>query len=122
MGAKLRLERVTSDAPFFMAPALDLRGVQYGRYQGDTALSSEIELRYQFSSRWAGVVFCGYGATFVDNSRLYQAEGGIWTYGAGIRYRIARKLGIDVGLDVARGPEETVFYIQFGHAWSMTMD
>lgn len=122
LGGKLRFDTVTANAPFFMAPGVDLRGVQYGRYQGDMALSLEAELRRQLSSRWAAVAFGGYGATFVNKSRLYRAESGIWTYGAGVRYRIARKLGIDVGLDVARGPEDTVFYIQFGHAWAMTMD
>ena len=37
--------------------------------------------------------------------------------GAGFRYRIARKLGMQVGIDVARGPEETAFYLTFGSAW-----
>lgn len=122
LGAKLHLDAVTADAPFFMAPGVDLRGVQYGRYQGDAALSIETELRRQFTPRWAGVAFGGYGETFVDDSLLYQAEDGIWTYGAGVRYRISRKFGIDVGLDVARGPDETIFYIQFGHAWTQSMD
>lgn len=105
-----------------MAPAVDLRGVESGRYQGETALSVEVEVRHQVTPRWAGVVFGGYGQTFAGNSRLYESQDDIWTYGAGIRYRIARKLGIDVGLDVARGPEDTIFYIQFGHAWGRTMD
>jgi hypothetical protein len=121
-GTRLSLDGVSSDAPFFMAPAVDLRGVESGRYQGETALSVEVELRHQVTPRWAGVVFGGYGQTFAGNSRLYESQDDIWTYGAGIRYRIARKLGIDVGLDVARGPEDTIFYIQFGHAWGRTMD
>jgi hypothetical protein len=122
LGGRLSLDTVSSGAPFFMSPSVDLRGVQYGRYQGDTSLSIEAELRHEFTPRWAGVVFGGYGETFVDSSRLYEARSGLWTYGAGIRYRIAREFGIDVGLDVARGPEDTVFYIQFGHAWGRTMN
>ena len=39
IGAKLGVDSVSEDAPFFMAPAVDLRGVESGRYQGDTALS-----------------------------------------------------------------------------------
>jgi hypothetical protein len=35
----------------------------------------------------------------------------------GVRYLIARRLGIFVGADVARGPETTAFYIQVGSAW-----
>ena len=122
IGAKFEIEAVSDGAPFFMEPGIDLRGIQYGRYQGDTAVSVEVELRRQVTSRWAGVAFGGYGRTFVSNSRLFQETDGVWTYGAGIRYRIARRLGVDVGLDVARGPGETVFYIQFGHAWARTMD
>lgn len=37
--------------------------------------------------------------------------------GAGFRYLISRRFGIHSGLDVARGPEETAFYIVFGSAW-----
>jgi outer membrane protein assembly factor BamA len=122
LGAMLSLSNVSDDAPFFMSPSVNLRGVQSGRYQGDTALSIEAELRRQLTPRWAAVWFGGYGQTFVSNTRLYEAQDNIWTYGAGIRYRIASKLGIDVGLDIARGPEDTTFYIQFGHAWARTMD
>ncbi|WP_312366139.1 BamA/TamA family outer membrane protein [Ensifer sp.] len=122
LGAMVSLSNVSDAAPFFMSPGVNLRGVQSGRYQGDTALSMEAELRRQLTPRWAVVVFGGYGQTFVNNTRLYEAQDNIWTYGAGIRYRIADKLGIDVGLDVARGPEDTTFYIQFGHAWARTMD
>jgi len=37
--------------------------------------------------------------------------------GAGLRYLIARRLGIHMGVDIARGPEQTAFYIQVGSAW-----
>jgi len=30
---------------------------------------------------------------------------------------IAKRYGFEMGLDIARGPEETVFYIQGGTAW-----
>lgn len=110
------------DTPFTFAPSVGLRGVQNGRYSGDSALTAEIELRRQFTPRWAGLVFGGYGETHVDDSRLYEAEDDIWTWGGGFRYRIARKMGIDAGIDVAKGPEDTIFYIQFGHAWMRAMD
>lgn len=112
----------SGDNPFFTSPSVDLRGVQSGRYAGDGAYSAELELRKQFAPRWAGVAFGGYGATQVTDSKLYESKSGIWTYGAGIRYRLARLVGLDVGLDIARGPEDTVFYIQFGHAWGRAMD
>ena len=38
--------------------------------------------------------------------------------GGGLRYLLAREYGLHVGLDVAQGPEETIFYVQVGHAWA----
>ncbi|WP_170297773.1 hypothetical protein [Paracoccus litorisediminis] len=122
LGMLAEYDTTGGDVPFTLAPSVGLRGVQHGRYSGDSALTAEIELRRQFTPRWAGVVFGGYGETHVKDSRLYQAEDDIWTWGAGFRYRIARKMGIDAGLDIAKGPEDTIFYIQFGHAWMRAMD
>ena len=37
--------------------------------------------------------------------------------GVGFRYRLARKMGMQAGVDVARGPEDTAFYLTIGNAW-----
>lgn len=37
--------------------------------------------------------------------------------GGGFRYLIASRYGFEMGMDIARGPEDTVFYIQAGTAW-----
>jgi hypothetical protein len=39
------------------------------------------------------------------------------TKGVGMRYMMARKLGMHAGIDVAQGPEDTYWYIQVGSAW-----
>lgn len=122
LGVFTQYDAVGGGAPFNMEPSVGLRGVQTGRYSGDSALTAEVELRRQITPRWAGVVFGGYGETHVNSSRVFEAADGIWTWGGGIRYRIARKLGIDAGLDIAKGPEQTILYIQFGHAWMRGMD
>ena len=36
---------------------------------------------------------------------------------SGFRYLVAKRYGFEMGLDVAWGPEDTVFYIQGGTAW-----
>jgi hypothetical protein len=36
----------------------------------------------------------------------------------GLRYEIARKYGIHLGLDVAFGPDNTAVYVQVGSAWA----
>ena len=39
------------------------------------------------------------------------------TGGFGIRYEVARKYGLHMGIDVAYGPTGPVYYVQFGSAW-----
>ncbi len=39
------------------------------------------------------------------------------SYGSGFRYLIARRYGMTMGIDIARGPEETAWYIQAGSSW-----
>jgi hypothetical protein len=40
-----------------------------------------------------------------------------FTDGGRLRYLFARKLGFQAGVDVARGPERTAFYLTVGNAW-----
>jgi hypothetical protein len=109
------------DTPFFMEPSVTLRGVPINRYQGDRVLSSEIEIRRRVSSRWSVIGFAGVGRSWVKNSDQFSGAN-VTGYGVGARYRIARMFGSDMGFDIARGPEQTVFYFQFGHAWGRSMD
>ncbi|MCP5165732.1 MAG: hypothetical protein H6988_10495 [Pseudomonadales bacterium] len=39
------------------------------------------------------------------------------SYGTGFRYLITRRYGLVMGVDAARGPDETAFYIQAGATW-----
>ena len=57
------------------------------------------------------------GAGWADNSGsdLFNTSSRV-SQGAGFRYKIARQYGMHVGLDIARGPEDTVWYIQVGSA------
>ncbi|NYT42398.1 hypothetical protein HZY97_16615 [Sphingomonas sp. R-74633] len=122
VGQKLEMKAIRGDFPAYFAPSIDLRGVQSGRYQGMNMASSELEITRQLSPRWSLLAFGGVGATDGGDRRVYKDSGAIFTGGAGFRYRIARKLGLDAGLDFAYGPQGFVFYIQFGHAWSFGMD
>ncbi|WP_373998061.1 BamA/TamA family outer membrane protein [Bdellovibrio bacteriovorus] len=106
----------TGGVPFYAKPFIDVRGIAKQRYQGDYALSSELEFRYHLHPRWQVSVFGGGGKAVTDTSYLDGSETA-GTYGAGFRYLIARLVGFQMGLDIAQGPEETVFYIQAGSAW-----
>jgi hypothetical protein len=45
---------------------------------------------------------------------MRRASSGLWF---GVRYLFADDLGLWIGADLSRGPEEGVWCIQVGHAW-----
>lgn len=106
----------TNGTPFFGLPYIDLRGVPALRYQDQRTAVAETELRWDVTPRWALLGFVGAGRAFGRTDSFTDAET-VVARGAGIRYLLARKLGLYGGIDVARGPEENAFYIQVGSAW-----
>lgn len=113
---------VTGDVPFNFVPSIENRGVPANRYQGKLVLNAEAELTRQLNDRWSVLGFAGVGYADARDSRLFADSGAIYSGGVGARYRIARKLGVDAGIDLAFGPEGPVIYFQFGHAWMRWMD
>jgi len=106
----------TGDLPFFLLPYIDLRGIPIMRYTGEDVVVGETEARWQFHPRVSLVGFMGIGWAADSTSDLNDAPSRV-TKGVGIRYYTAKKLGMHGGIDVARGPEETAFYLTFGSAW-----
>lgn len=102
--------------PFYMRPYVDLRGVQALGYQGEEAAETEVELRWQFHPRFSLVGFGGAGIARSDLERI-DSEETITAGGVGFRYLIARRHGLQMGVDVAQGPDEAAIYIIFGSAW-----
>ena len=117
LGLRLEGVAVDGDVPFYGYPFVQLRGVPAMRYQDERILNLEVEGRWQFWKRWSLVGFVGKGLTDGD-IRRFDYDDNIVTYGGGFRYLIARKFNMHVGIDVARGPEETAWYLQMGHAWA----
>jgi len=117
LGLRADGEAVDGDVPFYGYPFVQLRGVPAMRYQDERVLSLEVEGRWRVYKRWSLIGFVGKGLTDGDIPR-FDTEENIVTYGGGFRYLIARKFNMHVGVDVARGPEDTAFYLQMGHAWS----
>ncbi|GFE82717.1 hypothetical protein GCM10011487_47170 [Steroidobacter agaridevorans] len=108
---------ILGDAPFYARPSIDQRGIAKSRYQGDAVVTTEFEARYALDARWSGVTFAGVGRAADSSGDLHDAPDR-WSGGIGARYLIARLLELQVGVDVARGPEEWAFYIQMGNGWS----
>jgi Omp85 superfamily domain len=105
------------DAPFYMKPSVTLRGVPAMRYQGDEVFELEAELRWQFWKRLSVLGFMGAADTWNDFEKFEAAEG-VLSGGGGVRYEIARKYGIHMGVDVAFSRDTTAFYVQVGSAWA----
>jgi len=106
----------TGDPPFYLLPFIQLRGVPVMRYQGEVTALIETEQHFQLTRRWSVLGFGGYGRTFFYSIDWKQGSNA-WNAGAGFRYLIARLLGLRMGIDIARGPEDWAFYIVFGSAW-----
>jgi len=102
--------------PPFATPGIVLRGVPALRYQGNFVAVTEAEVTWQIDSRWAVLAFAGAGRAANSSGELGDAPSRV-TKGAGFRYLIAKRYGFEMGLDIARGPEENIFYIQAGTAW-----
>jgi hypothetical protein len=116
LGARLDVDSVDGDVPFFSVPSIDMRGIPALRYQGDSVVVAELEGRWAIHSRFSAVGYIGAGRAASSWGKLGDAPSRT-TRGIGLRYFIARKLGMHIGLDVARGPEDTHYYMAFGSAW-----
>jgi len=115
-GLRIDGQQSFGDAPFYMLPYIDMRGIPAVRYQGKADLLTEGELRWDFVTRWSTVFFGGIGKAF-DDWNEFGSKDWIWSYGVGGRYLLARKFKLRVGIDVAHGPDTWAYYIVFGTNW-----
>ena len=107
----------TDDTPFYLKPYVTLRGVTSQRIQGEQVADTEGEIRWQFWKRISAVGFLGAGGAW-SNTEGQDQSSSVVSGGTGIRYEIARKYGIHMGLDVGFGPDDPILYVTFGHAWA----
>jgi hypothetical protein len=105
------------DTPFFLEPYVNIEGIPALRYQGPTVATAELRGGWEFVPRWSVIAFVGGGRTADNFGDLFSATTRT-SVGTGFRYLLARQLGLRVGLDVARGPEDTYVYLVMGSAWS----
>ena len=115
-GLRLDAKGADGDTPFYEIPFIEMRGIPSMRYQGEAVTVAETELTWQINHRYAVLGFVGAGWAADSFGDLDQSDT-IISKGVGVRYQMARKLGLWSGFDVAFGPEDTVFYIQAGGAW-----
>jgi len=116
VGARLQGAVAGDEAPFFGLPFLKMRGVPAFRYLGNYMVVGEVEPRWRISPRWSLVGFLAAGDASVHASRLFS-DGATVAGGGGFRYMLARKRKLAVGIDIARGPEDTAIYFILGSYW-----
>jgi hypothetical protein len=116
LGVRLDGRAARGDVPFYQLPFIELRGIPAARYQDQNAGVAEMELRWNATPRWALIGFLGAGRAWGFRTGFDDADT-VTSYGMGFRYLIARRLGIYMGVDIAKGPEETALYVQAGSAW-----
>jgi len=104
------------DIPFYAVPFIQLRGIPALRYQGKNVIVGEIEPRWDITYRWSLLGFLGSGWANNSLDGVFDTKARV-AYGGGFRYLLARRLGLRVGVDIARGPEETAIYLTIGSNW-----
>ena len=116
LGWRVEGDFSSGEVPFYALPFINMRGIPMMRYQGNHVALTEVEARWNFTSRWSILGFTGVGRTANTLSSFGSGENRS-SIGTGFRYLTARKLGLHAGMDIAKGPEEWVFYITVGSAW-----
>ncbi|MFD1315625.1 hypothetical protein [Namhaeicola litoreus] len=106
----------TGKPPFYAKPYIRMRGIPALRYQGNLTALLETEQLYHFKPRWGALVFAGVGGVFEAANEEIQNEF-VWAFGFGGRYLALKSMGVKLGIDIARGPEEWAYYATVGKAW-----
>ena len=117
LGLRTDVNFSSGDTPFYMLPSVDLRGISLTRYQGQYTLTSEAELRWDFTNRWSLVGFFGCGWVADDELSDFSFKDGHIAGGFGFRYLISKLFGIRTGMDFAWSEDEFAFYFTTGTAW-----
>jgi hypothetical protein len=116
LGGRADVRSSGGNVPFYLLPFIEMRGVPLLRLQDRSTALAETELRWNLDRRWAVVGFMGAGRAWGTRTSFSEGTGTV-TRGAGVRYLLARRLGLYVGFDGAWSTQDHGWYIQLGSAW-----
>ena len=116
LGWRIDAKAVDGKPPFWGYPWVTLRGVPALRYQNERVGVVEVEGRFSLARRWGIVGFYGAGSTDGDIP-IFESQDRIRAGGVGGRFLFNPDESLWIGIDIARGPEDTYWYIQVGQAW-----
>ena len=86
------------------------------KYQNRNTLLMEAEVSWNIYKRWFISGFTGIGNAF-ESIEDFDSGKSVTTIGTGFRYKLARKLGTNMGIDIAVSQDDFAFYIVLGSAW-----
>ena len=106
----------SGQAPLWDACRVDLRGFPVTDYLGSSSASGQIEARWQFHPKWAGVAFAGAGYYENSFSEIREQEA-IPSYGVGLRFMVLPSQRINMRLDYARSNDSDAIYLSVAEAF-----
>jgi len=114
----LRHESIFSlgNIPYYARPIVVLRGAPLMKYQNTNTTVMEIEANWNIYRRWNLVGFTGIGNAFASFEDFNEGKS-VASIGTGFRYLLARKFGMQMGMDFAQSTDDFAFYIVFGTSW-----
>jgi hypothetical protein len=104
------------DVPFYARPIVVLRGAPLMKYQNRNTTVYEFELAWNAYNRWSILGFTGMGNAF-DSFDDFNEGKSVASIGTGFRYLVARKFGMQMGMDFAQSTDDFAFYFVFGTSW-----
>jgi hypothetical protein len=118
VASRIAMQYTSQDTPFFLYPAYgqgaDLRGYQMGSYRDRFLVVAQAEYRHRFTERLGAAAFGGLGSVAPDFAGWEKT---LWSIGTGFRFVLAPKNDISLRVDIARGRDETVYYVGIGEAF-----
>ncbi|MDD7805554.1 MAG: BamA/TamA family outer membrane protein [Endozoicomonas sp. (ex Botrylloides leachii)] len=97
-------------------PDIHMRGIPRNRYQGSASSAVQAQINYNITPRWLIDTFGGIGSAAKKTGDLYSHNDHS-AYGIGFRYLIARRYGINMGVDVAKSDDDQAIYLNLGTGW-----
>ena len=118
LASRIATQYTSGGTPFFLYPAFgqgaDLRGYEMGSYRDRFLVAAQAEYRHRFTKRIGAVAFGGAGSVAPDFGGWEKT---LWSVGAGFRWVLAPKNNISLRFDIARGRDETIYYVGVGEAF-----
>lgn len=111
-------EAVEGDIPWFAYSTLGsdkrMRGYYSGQYRDKTQLSTQVEIRHQFTQRHGAVAWVGAGNVAQEIGGLFRSS---WLPTYGVGYRFSFKPRVNVRLDYGIGKGNQAVYFQVNEAF-----